>query len=710
MQNSYSGFVTFFLTILIIFTISSSTLAQVSGVSYIFTPKIEQTEWEKNSGLDKGYQFGGSFGLGFGPYIELSADYIRSYDQTFSLVSLRGGDELLNQRLINTPTTDISVERFGLSTRINLGTSALIPYLEAGTGLIRFSRNDLNSSQSVYLSGGAGLMLSLADRVGLFVQANHFGYSYNPGATFLSGSEINRYELQTENFRHVLVSQWNFQAGFKTYLGGSRDNPLYTSSLSEGEGVVFDLTPFYGQLYADESLNLRSTQHLTGFSLGVHLNPYISVNPFVWQGLETHSKLGFSKLNMYGGEFKAVLFDAIVTPTLVIGGGYLDASRYESASLARPESQLFGTVGAGFEIELTPLIRLNAGFKSMLTTKKGVDNAISPNDIIMSSMFSTGVQIRMGSFNSRKLRSLNRFPQTDSPQASASLQNIDNNDRLISRDAALSSQIQKAITDGDTLVARLLTQERDKVRQQLGLDAVDTRMITLPVLKDGEIYIRFGKSASGNVVLDSTRQSDRPSVPVANNVVTTEELEARFKAFEDRLIRLLESRSSSNEPSRIIVNNPTTVEQQQPKPVASTDTTAGRSIEGVSVYTGLATPFQGLFGVRLDYGTVFNNKVTLFPEMVLGFGSGTTMYHLGFNAVYPLDTVDYIAPFEPYAGLGVGIIAYNNPPSGKSGLQFAGGVLLGAEYEFGPGKAFAEYQAINLFSFNRLMIGYRYTF
>lgn len=709
MQNSYCGFKKLFLTLLVISTASGPILAQVSGVSYIFTPKIEQTEWEKNSGLDNGYQFGGSLGLGFGPFVELHADYLRSYDQTYSLISLRGGDELLNQRLSNTPTTDIFVERFGLSTRLNLGTSAIVPYLEAGTGLIRFSRDDLNSSQGIYLSGGAGVMLSVADRVGLFVQANHFGYSYNPGSTFLNGSEINRYDLQTENFRHVLVSQWNFQAGFKTYLGGSRDNPLYSSSLSEGKGVVFDITPIYGQLYANESLNLRSTQHLTGFSIGVHLNPYISVNPFVWQGLETDSKLGFSKLNMFGGEFKAALFNAVVTPTVVIGGGYLDASRYESESLARPESQFFGTLGAGFEIELTPNIRLNAGFKSMLTTRTGVDNAISPNDIVMSSMFSTGVQIRMGSFKSSRLRSLNRFPVTDSRQVSTSSQNI-SDERLISRDVALTSQIQKAITDGDTLIARLLIQERDRVRQQLGLESTENRMISLPVLKDGEIYIRFGKATSGSVVLDSTRQTDRPAVPVTNNVVTTEELEARFKAFEDRLVRLLESRASSSEPNRIIVNNPTTVEQQQPAREAPTDTTASRSIEGVSVYTGLATPLQGLLGVRLDYGTIFNDKVTLYPELVLGFGSGTTMYHLGFNTVYPLDTVDYIDPFDPYVGLGVGIIAFNNPPSGKSGLQFAGGILMGAEYEFGPGKAFAEYQTINLFAFNRLMFGYRYSF
>ncbi len=710
MQLTYCGFRKIFFTLLITVSTTGALFAQVSGVSYIFTPKIEQTNWVKNSGLDKGYQFGGSFGLGFGPYVELQADYLRSNDQTFSLISLNGGDELLNQKLINTPTTDISVERFGLSTRLNLGTAAIIPYLEAGTGLIRFSREDLNSSQSVYLSGGAGLMLSVADRVGLFVQANHFGYSYNPGSTFLSGSEINRYDLQTENFRHVLVSQWNFQAGFKTYLGGSRDNPLYTTALSEGKGIVFDFTPIYGQLYADESLNLRSTQHLTGLSLGIHLNPYISVNPFIWQGLETDSKLGFAKLNLFGGEFKAALFDAIVTPTVGIGGGYLDASRYESESLARPESQFFGTLGAGFEIELTPNVRLNAGFRSMLTTRTGVDNAISPNDIVMSSMFSAGVQIRMGSFKSSKLRSMNRFSVTDTRQRPTSQRTIEQDDRLLSRDVSLTSQIQKAITDGDTLVARLLIQERDRVRQQLGLESTENRMISLPVLKDGEIYIRFGKSTSGTVMLDSTRQSDRPAVPVSNNVVTSEELEARFKAFEDRLIRLLENRSGSSEPNRIIVNNPTTVEQQQPARESSSDTTTSRSIEGVSVYTGLATPVQGLLGVRLDYGTIFNDKVTLYPELVLGFGSGTTMYHLGFNAIYPLVTVDYIEPFEPYVGLGVGIIAFNNPPSRKSGLQFAGGLLMGAEYEFGPGKAFAEYQAINLFSFNRLMIGYRYSF
>jgi hypothetical protein len=269
----------------------------------------------------------------------------------------------------------------------------------------------------------------------------------------------------------------------------------------------------------------------------------------------------------------------------------------------------------------------------------------------------------------------------------------------------------KATASGDTLVSRLLTQERDRIRTQLGLTSdgtVSSQTFTLPVLKDGEIYIRFGKSP-GTVTLDSTRQPFRPQVPTTNNVVTNEELEARFKAFEDRLIRLLENRSNQSEPNRIIVNNPTTVEQQA-NPEARRDTTSGRSIEGVSVYTGLATPLQGLLGVRLDYGRIFGDKVILYPEVVLGFGSGTTMYHIGFNAVYPLETVDFIEPFKPYTGLGVGIIAFNNPPSGKSGVQFAGSILMGAEYAFGPGNAFAEYQMINLFGFNRLLIGYRYAF
>src|SRR5690606_29447067 len=95
------------------------------------------------------------------------------------------------------------------------------------------------------------------------------------------------------------------------------------------------------------------------------------------------------------------------------------------------------------------------------------------------------------------------------------------------REEFLTEQLEKAEARGDTLAMRRLEMERDdarRVREIYSTDSAEAEeramgvkrrdipnMITLPVLEDGEIYIRFGKSPATYrpVVADSITEAKK---------------------------------------------------------------------------------------------------------------------------------------------------------------------------------------------------------
>lgn len=711
--------------LIVVFLFGTQILsAQVSGVSFSISPTVEKVMWHDNAGLRGDYLYGGSLGVGLGQYVELKAHYMRGWDTKTHFVSLRGGDGPLQDRLNSIPVNNVDLERFGLSTSLNLSTSAIVPYFTGGIGVVRFSTADVLPSESVYLSGGAGLMISVASRYALFAQANHIGYQYNPGSTFLNGARLNATGLQPLNFNHTRVSQWHFQVGLKTYLGGLSSGGYSTGSFpDEYNGGLsttrFALSPIYGQISFHESVNLPSVQHVVGVEAGLEFGPLVSMNGFYWQGIDGRNGLKLEKLHFAGGEFRLNFFESIVSPFASAGGGYMFASNYESESLARPEDMIFGLLGVGLDVGLNDNISITGSLKSLMHTRPGVDNALSRNKVVMSTMFNIGVKMSLGGIGTRS-GSLRSTQYTSGAGVTGNGRSInrtggtitDEQRVLIMREAALTSEIAKALSDGNDEVAERLMEERELIRNQIS--GSDQRSFTIPVLPNGEVYIRFGNAqntirsgAEGSPVGNGS--ADRTVVSGTQTVLTQEEFDRRLAAFERRLMELIDTRISGQSPQSIVVSSQTTpVTTVQVRDTTEKD--QGREIEGVSIITGLATPLQGMLGVRIDYGTIFNGKVDFQPEIILGFGSGATMYHINMNAMYPLDHLTWIDPLKPYVGIGLGILAFSNPPSNASGIQFSGGFTIGADYELGPGWLFAEYANYNFFKFNRLNMGFRYRF
>jgi len=68
-----------FLLVAIIFGSFSALNAQVKDISYTISPAIEYNFFNNQSGLSNGLLYGGQLGFGFGEFVELRANYMRSY-------------------------------------------------------------------------------------------------------------------------------------------------------------------------------------------------------------------------------------------------------------------------------------------------------------------------------------------------------------------------------------------------------------------------------------------------------------------------------------------------------------------------------------------------------------------------------------------------------------------------------------------------------
>lgn len=707
--------------------------AQVTGVSFTVSPTFDWMLWERNAGLRDNYMVGGRLGIGFGQYIELHAGYSYGNNFTTDFNRLQGGDVILSEKLSDLPSQRMTTEQYGFATKLHLGGSTFVPYLTGGAGFIRMGREGIRTSESIYITGGGGFLVSVSSRYNVFLEANHMGYRYNPGSTFLSGADLNRAGLQPGNFRQVLVTNWKFQGGIKGSLGGRTYGEPFQSDiifLDEYTGGLgnsrLTVQTMFGQINFEERVGLAPNQQVVGVSVGLDFGPHINIQSFYWRGISDDNRVSVEDLHLYGGEFSFTFFRANLSPYVLLGGGYLHVGdTYRPAQLARPSSQVFGLTGAGLQLDFSHRFSIGASIRALLTTRDGVDNALSPSKVELSPMYSLIFQVGLGNL----VRSAERRQPRDRlhPRRITELPQVREAEHLtILREAALSAEIARALTRGDTLVAAELMRERDELRRTLMRtydpirDRREDRTITVPVPEEGEIYIRFGRApeypltATPLTGTDPLRRLEErieslirdrvQAAPAPPGILPEEMLERRLQLFEQRLVDIIDSRLA-----QVQIREP----QERIREFPAADVTRTGELSGLSAYGGfnlLRTPFQFLVGVKGDYGVLLGGRIELLPEIVMGFGGGTNMYNVNANALFRLPPVRYVRPFDPYVGVGVGLMAFSSPPENIAGLQFVWLFLIGGDHTVGPGKLFMEYANLNLFGFNRLNIGYRYRF
>ncbi|WP_161541622.1 hypothetical protein [Rhodothermus marinus] len=733
--------------------LAPSARAQVGGVSYTFSPSVEYSRFEKNAGLKDNYAFGGTMGLGLGRYVELKVlGLIGRYDTR--LGRLGGADSTLAPRLRQLPTRSVRTERWGLALQVNLLPGPIVPYLTAGTGLLRLRpEDDLRASESVYLMGGGGLMFTVASRYAIFAQVENLAYRYNPGAAFLRGEDLNRANLQPANFRQVLVTNWMGRAGMRLYLGGTTsevEEGLFSQHPANWRPVI---DPFVGQLRFNRALDFPSSQRMGGFYLGLALGPTLNLRGFYWRALDSGRLTGTEPMEAYGADLYLSFADAPVTPYLSLGGGYLNVlSGYRGRGGSTPDDQVFASAGVGVSVLLLEALQLQAGVQGIFMTRDGIDNRTAPAQVYGSTLYTVGFSFRPGRLSFLQPRprraaepSAPLITEGEAPTAEPTASpELEARQRLLAlREAALTAEIARAEAAGDSLLAARLRAERERLRTEM-LTAVSVpaartttrQMITLPAPEQGELYVRYGPGSSPLVA------AQQPATPAAAAPTpTTTPTSPELQALEQRLLARLEAIERDRQElvrleSRLarleallqqIGRGETTVRIQAADTTVTVRPEATPSEEsflqgfrGVAVFGGvnaLGAPRQLLIGVRGDYGTWLGGRLHLWPEAVLSFAGGTSGYNLNLNATTPLPALP--APpllgrldleAEPYVGFGLGLLAFSNPPRGVSGIQTVWNLILGAERTYGPGVLFVEYVSMNFFSFNRLQIGYRLAF
>jgi hypothetical protein len=369
-------------------------------------------------------------------------------------------------------------------------------------------------------------------------------------------------------------------------------------------------------------------------------------------------------------------------------------------------------------------------------TRDGIDNRTAPARVYGSTLYSVGLSFRPGRLAFLQPRTQRRGPtpiqaegalatSSESPEQQTQL-------RLLAlREAALTAEIIRAETTGDSLLAARLRLEREQLRMQMlsagtpEAQAAARPVITLPAPEQGELYVRYGPGVSALAGAASQQPPQAPALGSPELALLEQRLMARLDALErdrqelsrleQRLARL-EALLTQGTPTAVSVRTDTTVTLRT-QPSTATRQLGWQGIGFVAGVNALVSPRQFLLGVRGDYGALLGGRLRLWPEAILSFGGGTSGYNLNVNATTPLPalpTLPFLGSLEfdadPYIGLGLGLLAFSNPPRGVAGIQTTWNLILGAERAYGPGILFAEYVSMNFFSFNRLQIGYRFLF
>jgi hypothetical protein len=753
----------FLLLILSAFT-ADPAAAQVTGISYTITPSVERINFGENAGLGNEYLFGGRIGFGFGEFVELNGLYLYNPSIVTDFTRYPAPDDL-SAGLTGLPGREVSIERFGAEFRVNLARTGLLPFVQAGTGILRLNPENIAPTRTIYLSGGGGLQYSVADRYTLNVRADYLTFRHDVGVSLLS--EVDRDDLSVDASAFGLrpVDNLALGVGLQIYLGGRARGQLtavdaaFLDQFGQGlRGLVLQVEPSTSWARLGSALGFAEELAFTGLHAGVDFGPFVGLRGFYWRARTDGTLFEFEPIQAYGGEVKlnfAAPTSGIV-PHILFGAGFLDVGDdYVGPTGLTPDSRPFATGGGGLSIPLAGPVRIQGSIRALLMTERDIDDLNDPGDVRPHYMYSVGLSLGLGrrtvpaaALHDRELQRTRDLARTDVARLSEELQRREAEIAASeARIAELGALLERA-QQGDEAAARLLAAEMERRRLEPprrdapvppALAAPSDRFVTLPVPVEGEIYIRYGpaggvfiESLTGDapVVIDGTgaapravtgealtaeqirqivRQTVREEIgtaPLDQTVAMQMErrLEERMIAFERSLDRRL-AEIRGRDP--VIIQTPGAVRLTPDGRIAG----PGTRLNAIMPFAGLniGDPVQITAGVRADLSTPTFSPFHLLIDGSAGLGVGNTSYNLHTNLALPF-SLRRADPLRYYAGGGLGIKRFNDQPEGVPDLQVVLNVLGGAEYFYRFGYIFGEYMTSNFFDYNRFAAGFRFEF
>lgn len=540
-RNAFHLIAALSLVLLLAAMMARPAAAQFRDVGYTFEPTVQGVFEENGAAFQNGRLYGGALGLSFGRYFQASAEYLINTGLTTDFSNIDRLDGLIDQ--------DLDVRRYGARLRFNLYDRQIIPYLTAGSGVLRFDPEGGEASRTIYGTFGGGITFSAYDRYQISIGGELLNYRYDPVATFLGPSGAEDFETGTR-----LVSSPALSASVALFLGGRSleertavDRALQEQFGGRGflRGVRLFVNPFHGRIEFNDALGFPKDQNVAGINAGVSLGPYVGLRGFYWRGTEGSAVTediagGFDNIQMYGGELNLRLNLALgqgFVPYAKVGGGYLDVMGQYDEDIPENESppadRFFGTSGVGLEVPLTRSIKLSGGARALFMDNPNVVEEGDPGDIYGSLMYTAGIEFRLGGGAERPTPQPQPVPGVETAEATDEEQaGADEQMERTKPPKAIEEQTEaeRLQARADSLEAALAALQSEAARRAVPA-RVDTsarrtpgarrsnfsgRTMRVPVPEEGEIYIRFGDGAAtpqAQPSAQATEQTQAGNVP-----------------------------------------------------------------------------------------------------------------------------------------------------------------------------------------------------
>ncbi len=517
--------------------------AQVKDLGYTITPAASMIRFDDQAGIDNGPLYGAMLGFSFGEYIELSGQYLFNNDLRTDI----GGLTALGQV---PPDFDpalferkLSLQRYGGALKVNVGRGRLFPFVTLGGGLLRFEPDNLDQSDTIYLTGGLGLQYSLADRYTFSVQVEDMLYRLNPSILF-SEADLTDLGLTAGQFETENLSNLGITAGLQFYLGGrargesTEVDRAFEDQFSNGlRGLSLKIEPFGGQIDFDRELGYQKNQRMAGVAAGFDFGPYVGLRGFYWRGVEDGEISQFDDLQAYGGELKLNFssFGQNIAPYLTLGGGYMDVlDGYVGNGTVVPEDRSFVMAGGGLSLPLGNAVSLYGGVRSILMSTTDTREISNPNDVQTNWMYHAGISFGIGrqgrtggSIIGEQFSETERQAQLQREQLAAEMAE---RERAMARAEARIDSLAQALLlarQGNTEALESMMAQRarqDSARTAPAKPAATPSSatekanarpetpqdwVTFPVPREGELYVRYGKPGAVSV---ESMTGDTPTI------------------------------------------------------------------------------------------------------------------------------------------------------------------------------------------------------
>jgi hypothetical protein len=440
-------------------------------------------------------------------------------------------------------------------------------------------------------------------------------------------------------------------------------------------------------------------QELFGARLGVDLADFFGIRGFYWRGLnEDHN--GVAPVQSYGAEAQLNLNSGRgITPFLVAGYGRVDFMEgFQDLDGDQPEDRNAGIVGGGARLDLGR-VGVMAAARSYLFE---AGDSLS-DDLRSNLQLTAGLTFRLGSGGRRRAAAVPATVIRETPDTV-----------YVTRDGTVQQRTERR--DGDD----------------------PQRFLTIPIPREGEIYLRYGPVDSS--AIDRRPQPGAAAVtagqmeqlrrqvladlePMLREVMAAERTELREMVREE-LRRIGSAGLTPEAEQRLLENLEARVALRVQDRVGRVDSAGRRPRPGFSprlrewrAYTGgnLDRPRQFLVGGRLDLGPLDprNPSIRVVPELAVGGGQGGASVLLAGNVQLDLSTYQVGgAPLQPYVYGGLGLLVLTDPNPGRAEreavLNLGYGVNFPVPGRDGGPRLFLEHQGIDLFDLNRLIVGMRF--